>query len=119
MSEDVTVLAHLLALRTADMSQVANALVGTERAISAASASVERALGKADALADARYAEVGALRAVVQEIAKSLVAVNGKLEKTDGQTAASHTSMALIFQLISSLSSVAAIVSVIFLLMRH
>ena len=119
MADEVSVLSHLLALRTADMTGVANALVGTERAISAASASVERALGKADALADARYSEVGALRAVMQELAKSLVAVNGKLDKTDGQAAASHASAAVIFQIISSLSSVAAIISVIVLMLRH
>jgi hypothetical protein len=114
----VSVLTHILALREADMRGVASALVGTERAISAASASVERALGKADALADARYAEVGALRAVMQELAKALVAVNGKIDNTDSQNVAKRAAMTFAFQVISSLASGAAIIGVLLLLIR-
>lgn len=95
--EGVSPLAHMLALRDTDRAAVAVALATTEkaqalalsaveRANAVALASVERAMTKADAQADGRYGEVAELRKDIQNLAKDIVALNGRASASEGKS---------------------------------
>lgn len=107
MTETISILSHLLALRDADAKAVANALVEKDNALT-----------KAAELADARYIEIGELRENIQEIAKGMVAIAGKIENTEGRAEARRESSRFVFQAIASIANLAAIIGVLIVLIR-